>query len=84
MPRPTPDSFKPKNITVEKAFYQVINTSFKNPRKVCKYCHKEMDFNTIRLQNHLDGCKPYRADKTSDEPTGGSQQSLPNLVAAMP
>ena len=38
MPRSPQDGFKPKNAAVEKAFTSIINTSFKNPRKRCKYC----------------------------------------------
>ena len=49
MPRPTLDGFKVKNSSVEKAFYQVINISFKNSRKVYKYYYKKMDHNIIRL-----------------------------------
>ena len=84
LPRPTPDSFKPRNGIVERAFYPVVNATYKNPRKVCKYCHKEMDSNTTRLQEHLDKCRPYRAGKPPNEPVGGTQQFLPNMVAAMP
>ena len=84
MSRPTPDDFKPKNETVDKVFYQVINTSYKNLRKVCRYCHKEMNANTTRLQEHLDKCKPYRDGRPLNDPAGGSQQTLPNLITAMP
>lgn len=83
MPRTAPDAFKPKNQAVEKAFYPVVNPTYRNPRKVCKYCTKELDHNTTNLQKHLDKCKPYREGKPPDEP-GGSQQTLPTLVAAMP
>ena len=87
MPRPqryNPDGFKSKNEAIDKAFYSVINTSFKNPRKICKFCHREMDFNTTRLQNHLDNCTPYKKGNPPDEPAGDSQQSLPIMVAVMP
>ena len=83
MPRVAPDSFKPKNQTVEKAFYPVINPLYRNPRKVCKYCSKELDHNTTNLQKHLDRCKAYRDSKPPDE-AHGSQQTLPILVTAMP
>ena len=43
-----------------------------------------MDFNTIRQQEHLDKCKPYRDGKLSNEPAGLSQQTLPNLIVIMP
>lgn len=82
MSRPTPDGFKSRNEIVERAFYPVVNATYKNPRKVCKYCYKKMDFNTTRLQEHLDKCQPYRAGKPPNEPVGGTQQFLPNMVAA--
>ena len=83
MPRPPQDGFKPKNSVVEKAFTFIINISYKNPRKQrCRYCNKEMDFNTIRLQEHLDKCKAYRDGKPPEDPAGGSQQSLSDMVAA--
>ena len=41
MPRSSQDGFKPKNAAVEKVFIFIINTSFKNPRKRCKYCKNE-------------------------------------------
>ena len=63
MPRLTPDDFKPRNEIVERAFYPVVNATYKNPRKVCKYCHIEMELNTTRLQEHLDKCKSYGAGK---------------------
>ena len=77
------DGFKPKNQAVDKAFTSVINPQYRNPRKICKYCHKEMDHNTTNLQKHLDKCKPYRDGKPPDEPAG-TQQTLSNLIAAMP
>lgn len=55
--RASQDGFKSKNQAVDKAFYSVINSSFKDPRKVCKYCYREMDFNTLEdliLQNKSD------------------------------
>ena len=69
MPRPTLDGFKPRNPIIEKAFYLIINTSFKNPHKACKYCHKKIDHNTIKLLYHLDKYKLYRDDKPPDKPT---------------
>ena len=84
MPRSSQDGFKPNNAVVEKVFIFIINISFKNPRKRCKYCKKEMDFNITRLQEHLDKCKSYRDDKLFEEPVESSQQSLSNLVVAMP
>ena len=83
MPHAAPDAFKPKNQAVEKAFYPVVNPTYRNPRKVCKYCTKEMDHNTTNLQKHLDKCKLYCEGKPPDE-SRGSQQTLPILVAAMP
>ena len=41
MPRSSQDGFKPKNAAVEKVFIFIINISFKNPRKRCKYCKNE-------------------------------------------
>ena len=50
-PTRTPrDDSKPKNKVVDEAFYQKINIAFKNPRKVCKYCGKEIDLLTGRLE----------------------------------
>lgn len=43
------DGFKVKNPIVEKAFYLVINTFFRNSRKVCKYCQKKMNYNITKL-----------------------------------
>ena len=84
IPRPTSDDFKPRNEIVERAFYPVVNATYNHPRKVCKYCHKEMDFHITRLQEHLDKCKPYRAGKPPNEPVEGTQQCLSTMVAAMP
>ena len=83
MSRPTSDDFKPKNETVDKVFYQVINTFYKNLRKVCRYCYKEMNINTIRLQEHLDKCKSYRDGRPLNDPAEGSQQTLSNLITTM-
>ena len=83
MSRSTSDGFKSKNKTVDKVFYQVINTFYKNLRKVYKYYHKEMDVNTTRLQEHLDKCKSYRDDRPLNDPAEGSQQTLPNLITVM-
>ena len=49
MSRVSPDGFKPKNQTIEKTFYLVINLVYRNPRKVYKYCYKEMNYNIINL-----------------------------------
>lgn len=67
---------------VERVFYPVVKATYKYLRKVCKNCYKEMDLNTTRLQEHLDKCKPYRAGKPPNKPVGGTQQFLPNMVAA--
>ena len=83
MSRPTPDDFKSKNKTVDKVFYQVINIFYKNLRKVYRYCHKEMNINITRLQEHLDKCKSYRDGRPPNDPAGGSQQTLSNLIAVM-
>lgn len=81
--RNRPDGFKLKNKTVDEAFYAVINDAYKNPRKKCRYCDKEMDHNTTNLQKHLDRCQAFRDGKAPQDP-GGSQQTLTNLVATMP
>ena len=83
MSRPTPDGFKSKNETIDKVFYQVINIFYKNLRKVCRYYYKEMDVNTIRLQEHLDKYKSYRDGKPLNDPAEGSQQTLSNLITTM-
>ena len=49
MPRPPQNDFKSKNAIVEKVFIFIINISFKNPRKRCKYYKKKINFNTTRL-----------------------------------
>ena len=66
MSRLTSDDFKSRNEIVERVFYSVVNATYKNPRKVYKYCYKEMNFNITRLQEHLDKCKSYRAGKSSN------------------
>ena len=83
MPRALPDGFKSKNQTVEKAFYLVINSVYRNPRKVYKYCYKEMNHNIINLQKHLNKYRLYRDGKASDEPIDGSQQTFLDLITAM-
>ena len=83
MSRPTPDDFKSKNKTIDKAFYQVINTFYKNLRKVYRYYYKEININTTRLQEHLDKCKSYRNDRPLNDPAEGSQQTLSNLITVI-
>ena len=73
MSRSPQDGFKPKNFVVEKAFIFIINISYKNPRKRCRYCNKKMDFNIIRFQKHLNKCKTYRDDKSLEDSIGDSQ-----------
>ena len=72
MPRSSQDDFKSKNAIVEKIFIFIINISFKNSRKRCKYYKKKMNFNIIRLQKHLDKCKSYRDNKLFEKFIEGS------------
>ena len=83
MSRSSQDDFKSKNATVEKIFIFIINISFKNPRKRCKYYKKKINFNIIKLQKHLDKCKSYRNNKSFKKFIGNSQQFLSNLIIAM-
>ena len=81
MSRLTSDNFKPRNEIVERAFYSVVNASYKDPRKVCKYLIKRWTShgykNTSISVNHIEL-------ETSDEPIGGTQQFLSNMMTAMP
>ena len=43
-----------------------------------------MDHNTTNLQKHLDRCRPYRDGRPPEDSTTVTQQTLLNLVAAMP
>lgn len=83
MPRSTPDDFKPKDNTVDKTFYSVINISFKNSRKQCKYYYKQINHNTIRLRDHLYKYTPYKNNRSSKESAEDSQQTLSNIIAAI-
>ena len=80
MSRSTLDGFKSRNSIIKKAFHLIINISFKNPYKTCKYYHKEIDHNTIRLLDHLNKYKLYRDNKPLDKPAKDSQQTLINLI----
>ena len=80
MPRSSQDEFKSKNSIIEKIFIFIINISYKNSRKRCKYYNKEMNFNIIRLQKHLNKCKTYRDNKSLENFTEGSQQFLLNMI----
>ncbi len=51
---------KPRNAIVEESFRKIKDDRFKDARAACKYCQKELDKNTSRLQNYLDICKIYQ------------------------
>ncbi len=51
---------KPRNAIAEESFRKINDDIFKDARVACKYCQKELDKNTSRLQNHLDVCKSYQ------------------------
>ncbi len=51
---------KSHNAIVEESFRKINDDRFKGARAACKYCQKEFDKNTSRLQNHLDVCKSYQ------------------------
>ena len=72
MSRSSQNGFKSKNAIIEKIFIFIINISFKNLRKQCKYCKKKMNFNIIKLQKHFDECKLYRNNKSFKKIIEGS------------
>ena len=67
----TLNDFKLRNSIIKKAFYLIINISFKNPRKTYKYYYKEINYNIIKLLDYLDKYKLYRNDKSLNKLTRG-------------
>ena len=47
--RSTLDGEKVRNPSIKKAFYQIINISFKNSRKIYKYYYKKINYNIIKI-----------------------------------
>lgn len=82
---------KPRNAIVEESFMKIKNDRFRGARADCKYCQKELDKNTSRLQNHLDVCKSYQKAVKSGQtpgalhaPANWSQQQITTVVRSSP
>ncbi len=82
---------KLRNVIVEEFFRKIKDDRFKGARAECKYCQKELDKNTSRLQNHLDVCKSYleavKLGQTPEAlrvPENWSQQQITTVVHSSP
>ena len=82
---------KPRNTIVEEFFRKINDDIFKGARAACKYCQKELDKNTFRLQNHLDVCKTYQeavklgqTPRALCAPANWSQQQITTVVRSSP
>ncbi len=82
---------KPRNAII-KAFFRKINDDrFKGARAACKYCQKELEKNSSRLQNHLNVCKSYQeavklgqTPRALLAPENWSQQQITTAVYSSP
>ncbi len=82
---------KPRNAIVEESFGKINDDRFKGARAACKYCQKELDKNTSRLQNQLDVFKNHqeavKLGQTSGAlraPKNWSQQQITTVVRSSP
>ncbi len=82
---------KPRNAIVEEFFRKINDNRFKGARASCKYCQKELDKNTSRLQNYLEVCKSYQeavklgqTPRDLCAPENWSQQQITTMVRSNP